>query len=271
MSVANLIACSRMYNVTPAARACWDDLFFWLSGQAGVELKIISHPAPAPLSELWARPDMGAVFMCGYPLSLLAENERPTVLAAPVAHASWAGGRPCYASHIVVSKDGPVRTAADLPTAIWGWTVRDSQSGYNAPRDFLSGFLPERAPALRTVGPLLNPSGVVAALREGRIEVGAMDAYAYTLLSMHEPDAVVGLRIVATTRSLPCPTLVSSRTAPADMVSTLRQALLRAHESEDGRAALRPLAIERFDNPDVASYRVLAEAAEAVDQRLAAW
>lgn len=85
-----------------------------------------------------------------------------------------------------------------------------------------------------------------------------MDAYAYKLLSIYEPDAVVGLRVVATIRPLPCPTLVASRTAPADMVSALRQALLCAHESEDGRAALRPLAIERFDCPDVANYSVLA-------------
>lgn len=65
MSDAKLIACSRMYNVSAGVRARWDDLFVWLGGQAGVELDIVAHASPAPLSELWERPDMGAVFMCG--------------------------------------------------------------------------------------------------------------------------------------------------------------------------------------------------------------
>ena len=271
MNDAKLIACSRMYNVSAGVRARWDDLFAWLSAQAGVQLDIVAHASPAPLSELWERPDMGAVFMCGYPLSRWWDAERPTILAAPVAQASWAGGRPYYASHIVVAADGPIRSASGLAAATWGWTVRDSQSGYNAPRGFLAGLLSGKAPERRTVGPLLNPTGVVEALRSGRIEVGAIDAYAYELMAMHEPDTLAGLRIVATTEPTPCPPLVSSPGAPAEMVSALRQALLRAHDREDGRALLHQLGLARFDLPDVAAYGILAERAEAVDRRLAAW
>lgn len=260
-----------MYNVSAGVRARWDELFVWLSGQAGVELDIVAHASPAPLSELWERPDMGAVFMCGYPLSRWRDAQRPTILAAPVAQASWAGDRPYYASHIVVAADGALKSTSELAAAVWGWTVQDSQSGYNAPRGFLADLRPGEASDLRTVGPLLNPTGVVEALRSGRIEVGAIDAYAYELLAMHEPDAVSGLRIVATTESTPCPPLVSSPDAPAETISGLRQALLRAHEREDGSALLHQLGLARFALPEVADYGVLAERADAVNSRLAAW
>ncbi|WP_343070096.1 phosphate/phosphite/phosphonate ABC transporter substrate-binding protein [Aminobacter carboxidus] len=271
MSVTKFIACSRMYNVSAGARARWDDLFAWLSGQAGVALDIIAYASPAPLPELWKRPDMGVVFMCGYPLSRWCDAGRPTILAAPVAAASWAGGRPYYASHIVVAADGPIKSASDLTAAIWGWTVRDSQSGYHAPRRHLDELLAGNAPEQSPVGPLLNPTGVLEALRSGRIDVGAIDAYAYELLALHEPDAVAGLQILATTKPTPCPPLVTSPYAPAEMVSALRQALLRTHESQDGRALLHQLGLVRFALPDLADYRILAERADAVDQRLAVW
>src|SRR6218665_3423610 len=93
------IACSRMYNLSPAIRGAWDDLFGWLGRESGTDLQIVAHAAPAPLSELWNRPDMGAVFMCGFPFSQMPEEARPVALAAPGSTEEWARGGPLYASH----------------------------------------------------------------------------------------------------------------------------------------------------------------------------
>lgn len=270
MSAPALVACSRMYNGSPRIRALWDALFGWLAERAGVRLDVIAHAAPAPLSELWQRDDLGAVFMCGYPWSRLPSEERPVMLAAPVASAPWAAGRPLYASHIAVAADGAVRNLEDLASAVWGWTVRDSQSGYHAPRAFLAGLPPADAPHPAAIGPLLNPSGVIAALRDGRIGAGAIDAYAYLLLARHEPETVAGLRIVATTEPGPCPLLVASRAAPAKALSALRQVLTGMHESEAGRALLARLCLERFAPANEADYRDLPRRAEETDRRLAA-
>lgn len=270
MTAPALVACSRMYNGSPRIRALWDTLFGRLAEQAGLRLDILAHGAPAPLSELWQRDDLGAVFMCGYPWSRLPAGERPVMLAAPVASAAWAAGRPLYASHIAVAADGPVRSVEDLASVVWGWTVRDSQSGYNAPRAFLAGLLPADAPRPPAIGPLLNPSGVIAALRDGRIAVGAIDAYAHLLLARHEPETIAGLRIVATTEPGPCPPLVASRAAPAAAVSALRQALTGMHESQAGRALLGRLGLERFAPASEADYHDLPRRAAETDRRLAA-
>lgn len=263
-----LVACSRMYNVGPKVRGLWDGLFAWLSEESGIRLEIIAHAAPAPLSELWARPDLGAAFMCGYPFSRLPADERPVTLAAPVSTARWADGRPLYASHIVAAKDATF-DPADLPALRWGWTVRDSQSGYHAPRSFLAG-LPRPGTAVKTVGPLLNPNGVVDAIAAGRIDIGAIDAYAWQLLEMHEPEALAPLRIIATTQATPVPLLVASRRQPAELVFALRQALLQAHRSAQGQSILASLGLSHFAAPDVAAYDSLPKRAQDSDRLLAA-
>jgi ABC-type phosphate/phosphonate transport system substrate-binding protein len=269
MTSANLIACSRMYNLTPQIRDLWDDFFRWLSKSSGIGLDIVEHAAPAPMSQLWERPDMGAVFMCGFPFSQFPAENRPAILAVPVVKAAWAGGRPDYASHIVVAENGSLKTAADLSVAHWGWTVRDSQSGYHAARTFLAGILDDGASRPRTVGSLLNPSGIIAALHDGRIDAGAIDAYSYALLSMHAPDRIAGLRIIATTKSVPFPPLVASRAVPEGTVRALRVALTEAHRTEAGRSALTSLAIERFERREAADYQCLRQQAEETDRVLA--
>ncbi len=264
--LAPAIACSRMYNLSPRISAQWDRLFQWLSSHSDVDLEIIPHAAPAPLSELWVRSDMGVVFMCGYPFSRLTAEERPVALAAPVSLADWSKGQPVYASHIVVGRDVSY-DPADLAALRWGWTVRDSQSGYNAPREFFADIANGRS-AGETVGPLLNPYGVIEAIRSNAIDVGAIDAYAFQLLELHEPDMLAPLRVIATTRPAPFPLFVAARQLPRETIDALRAALLDAHRSPDGRAILGSLGLAGFARPDAAAYDQLPARAKSIDDAL---
>lgn len=266
MTTRPAIASSRMYNLSPKIAGLWDRLFGWLSSQSGIDLEVIAHAAPAPLSELWARPDMGAVFMCGFPFSRLAAFGRPVPLAAPVSQADWANGQPVYASHIVAGHDKPF-TEADLSAVRWGWTVRDSQSGYNAPREFIAAIANGRS-LRETVGPLLNPRGVVEAIRMGAIDVGAIDAYAYQLLQMHDPEMIAPLRVVATTRPAPFPLLVAARQQSPETIAALRDTLLGAHRNPEGSNILNALGLAAFAEPDIAAYEQLPARARAVNEAL---
>lgn len=250
-----------MYNLSPGIRNRWDALFDWLARESGIKMTAISHAAPAPLSELWERPDVGAMFMCGYPWSLMGAETRPQPLAAPVSTASWSGGRPVYASHIVIAKTSGI---SDLKSARWGWTVRDSQSGYNAPREYLAGIDDKRTPPDAT-GPFLNPAGMIDAIVNGVVDVGAIDAYAYQLLEMHQPDKLAGLRIIATTRPAPFPLLVASGQLPKKLVETVTATLQRAHQSPEGEEILTALGLEAFVEPELSAYEALPARATDVD------
>src|SRR2546422_2586142 len=76
------IASARMYSWSPTLTAAWRRLLEWVAARAGVEMKVLELADPYPLEELWARDDLGCVFMCGYPWAMRAD--RPHLLAAPV-------------------------------------------------------------------------------------------------------------------------------------------------------------------------------------------
>jgi len=87
---------ARMYAVTPEVEALWRGLLEHIAADAGVALDYVPHPAPQPLEELWSRGDLGAVFMCGYPIALRLAPVTP--IAAPIPHVDWAAHRAVYRS-----------------------------------------------------------------------------------------------------------------------------------------------------------------------------
>ena len=79
------VANARMYSVNPGAASAWKELFEWLARASGVDLRVIDHSFPAPLSELWSRPDLGCAFMCGFPYMLSTHPPRPVAAPVPLA------------------------------------------------------------------------------------------------------------------------------------------------------------------------------------------
>ena len=94
-----------MYAVTPAVESAWRELLRQVAAEAGVALDYLPYPAPQPLERLWARADLGAVFMCGYPVALELAPVVP--LAAPIPERP-VGGRSARCT-------APISSCARMP------------------------------------------------------------------------------------------------------------------------------------------------------------
>jgi ABC-type phosphate/phosphonate transport system substrate-binding protein len=222
------VANARMYSVNPLAASAWKELFEWLARVGHVDLRAIDHAFPAPLSELWSRPDLGCAFMCGFPYKLAKHPPRP--VAAPVPLGGPVPGRPVYATRLVVKADSRFRSLQDTFGGRLGYTVEDSHSGYNALRRHLLPYWRQNGGKLlyrESIGPLTTPRRVIEAILAGAIDVGPLDSYALDLMQRHDPDFAAQIRVVATTDNAPIPFLVASRECPEDVVASLQAALMK--------------------------------------------
>ena len=89
-----------MYSVSPEAADLWRRLLAAVIERAGLDIELLEHTEPAPINELWQRPDKAAVFMCGLPFSL--SQPRPELIAAPVPAPPDFRSEPQYWSEMVV-------------------------------------------------------------------------------------------------------------------------------------------------------------------------
>ena len=257
-----LVANARMYAVTPAVKAAWQDLFAWVAQTSGVPLTYLDHAAPAPLNSLWARDDLGAAFMCGFPFASAAP--RPLPLVAPVPSPPRYAGLPQYCTDFIVQADRDPAGLKDIFGARVGWTVAHSQSGYNAVRHHLAGRT--TSPNTQWVGPLVTPRAVIEAVLNDRIDVGPLDSYVHDLIVRHEPETAAKLRVVESTVMTPIPLLVASPGIDSTQAAQLRDALLSCHTAPALAATLDTLLLSRFVAIDPTAYDVLVLRAQDADR-----
>lgn len=246
---------ARMYSVTPRAKAAWRTLFDWVLARAGVAGHWIDHDPPRPIAELWARDDLACVQMCGLPFSLRSPQAK--LLAAPVPSLPDYAGRSVYWSYIAVRADAPYARLEDTFGRTAGYTVKDSQSGYFAFRHHLLMRSPGKTPYAKIVGGLVNPRGVVAALADGRIDVGPLDSYVFDLIRDGDPAFAAQVRIIDTTDPTPMPPVVATSTSlSTDALRRLREAFAAVEQESSLSDARQALLVQRFILPDAASFNV---------------
>jgi ABC-type phosphate/phosphonate transport system substrate-binding protein len=265
-----MIINTRMYSVCPAAKSAWQTVIEWVTQRADVHWTFLDWDAPKPLSELWARDDLGCAMMCGLPYSL--REPQAQIIAAPVLSLARYAGRSVYFSDLAVRADSKYQTLEDTYGGVLGYTLKDSQSGYFALRHHLlplekQGPLPFR----QIAGNLINPKGVIQALIDGRIDVGPLDSYCHDLFRKLQPELASQVRVVASTDPTPMPPLVSTAALDAATLQRVRDAFLAVAQAPELAAARDALLIERFVVPDPADYNLTKARAERVEKEGVTW
>jgi len=246
MSIQTPIANARMYAVAPSAISAWRALFAHVAQASGIELTVIDHPFPAPLSALWSRTDLACAFICGWPYTRGVADVVP--VAAPVPADPRAAGRPVYWSDLVVRTHDPAQTLEDLRGRTVGYTVADSQSGFNALRHFLRGHTPSPLFGAES-GPLITPRRVIEAVISGAIDAGPVDSIAHALLRLHAPDLADQVRTIAQTQPTAAPLLVASPGLDEHRLTLLRRTFIGLCHDPAAQPLLAALALAGFAEP----------------------
>jgi ABC-type phosphate/phosphonate transport system substrate-binding protein len=226
--MSGFIANARMYAVTPEAETAWRELLARIAEMASVALDYTPYPAPKPLEDLWRRPDLGCVFMCGYPIALRLAEVVP--IAAPIPSLSWAEGRAVYRSDLIVRNDAPFERLEDTFSGRVGWTVEHSHSGFNALRHHLLAYRTVERPSVyrASVGHLVTARNILDGVLAGTIDIGPLDGYWHALIRRWRPDLTKGVRVLESTSLAPIPAFVATPGFPAASLERLREAFVAA-------------------------------------------
>jgi ABC-type phosphate/phosphonate transport system substrate-binding protein len=259
-----VIASARMYEWTPSLTAAWRRLLEWVAARSKVAFEI-PESRSISLDDLWAREDMGCVFMCGYPYAL--RDRRPVLLAAPVPSPLRYGGRAVYVTDFIVQADSGLRTLEDTFGGRIAYSTEHSHSGYNAARYHLLRYRrPDRRGLFAEVkGPYVRQRAVIEAVLEGEAEVAAIDGYAHDLLRRHDPSVAARLRVVATTDPAPSPPLVASPAVPPLERERLCEALLAAHQASEMKPVLEELLVLQFVRVEDPAFQLFLDWQRAAD------
>jgi len=235
------------YSVAPQTDAAWRELLSAIAREAGIAFQFLSYPLPQPLEELWLRHDVGCVFiMCGYPIALRQFDVVP--IAAPIPVAPWAQGRAVYRTDLVVKADSHYEQLSDTFGGRIGWTMRHSNSGFNALRYHLLQYRTPERPTLysQVVANLGTVRKILDSVLDGTLDVGPIDAYWHMLTQRYHPKLAAGVRTIESTATAPIPTFVASPAVPREVVDHLVISFQSAHSRQWFRPIADALLIDGF-------------------------
>ena len=261
-----MITSFRMYNAGPEATAAWRALFSRVFEDAGLEVQVIEHKWPQPIEALWAEPALCGAFMCGWPFAAAAGMQ---AIAAPVPSPPRYAGEARYCSEFLALAESGWTRLEDAFGHRVGWMARNSHSGFNAPRAHLARYVDGQRPRLfsESIGPLGNPASSLEALKEGRVDLIALDGFYLDLVRRYRPEKLAGIRTLGTTDWAPMPPLVASPSIDAAIVERLREHLLRIHEMPAYDSLLAAVLLGRFAQVDRDTYLGLLD----LERRAMAW
>jgi len=191
--------------------------------------------------------EIDAGFICGLPyIQLMRQTPAPVeLLAAPVIRGDRYAGRPIYFSDVIVHRDSPVRSFADLRGRSWAYNDLDSHSGYNLTRHHLLKMGETRGFFGRVVEAGFHQRAM-RMVAGGEVEAAAIDSLVLTIELRDHPDLTAELRVIGTLGPSTIQPVVAARHLPVDLKAALRAALLRMGDDPAARKVLARGFVERF-------------------------
>ena len=191
--------------------------------------------------------EIDAGFICGLPYVQLTRQVPAPVelLAAPVLRGDRYAGRPIYFSDVIVRRDSPVRTFADLRGRSWAYNDSDSHSGYNLTRHYLVKMGETHGFFARVIeaGYHQHAIRMVAA---GEVDAAAIDSQVLAIELRDHSHLTEELRVIGALGPSTIQPVVAARHLPVDVKAALRSVLLRLGDDRSARIELERGFIDRF-------------------------
>ncbi|MEZ5923358.1 MAG: PhnD/SsuA/transferrin family substrate-binding protein [Hyphomicrobiaceae bacterium] len=195
MSEPTPVASLPMYDwpeVSDAVDRLWQEIRLRLD-KAGLRAPSDLDRRPS-YEEIWSAPGLVLSQTCGYPY-VTSLRHKVALVGAPIYDAPGCAG-PNYRSMLVVRRDDPVVSVADLRGRRAVINSRDSQSGYSAFRAIVAPFA-GGGRFFRSVAVSGGHRASLRAVAEGRADAATIDSVCWAMAAWHEPAAYDHLRVLA--------------------------------------------------------------------------
>ncbi len=216
-------------------------LMLYVSQRLDRKLVFVQRKTYSEISAMFLRGELDFAFVCSGPY---ATGAAQVAVATPVVQ-----GGAQYHSYLIVSTDSPAKDLEDLRGKRFAFTDPHSNTGRLAPLSWLmeAGETPETffSDSIFTY----SHDNSIMAVAQNLVDGAAVDSLIWEYLSRRGSPHVSKTRIIR--RSKPFgnpPIVVSSRLSPT-LQQRIQQVLLSLHETPEGAAILKDLAVERFVQP----------------------
>ncbi|MEW5725166.1 MAG: phosphate/phosphite/phosphonate ABC transporter substrate-binding protein [Thermodesulfobacteriota bacterium] len=228
--------------VTPQeTHVLYQRLIRYLGLKLDREVEFVLRQTYREVNELFGRGGLDLAFMCSGPYVSGRDKYGFELMAAPEVRGSH-----FYHSYLLVGRDSPARSLADLRGTTFAFTDPDSNTGRLAPTCWLAR-INERPETFfgRTIYTYSHDNSIMAVAR-GLVDGAAVDSLIWDYYNEVDPRYTSQTRVIMKSEPYGIPPLVAAPRLPPGLKESLRSILFDMHQDAEGRGILAELKIDRF-------------------------
>jgi phosphonate transport system substrate-binding protein len=146
---------------------------------------------------------------------------------------------------VIVRRDSPFNSFADLRGRSWSYNDPDSHSGYGVTRYHMVRLGETRGYFGSVVQAGFHQESI-RMVRDGEIDASAIDSQVLAVAMRDDPALARQLRVIGTLGPSSIQPVVAARTLPDSLKAEVRAAILRIHADPGAREGLYHGMVERF-------------------------
>jgi phosphonate transport system substrate-binding protein len=207
-----------------------------------------------------------AGFICGLPYVELRRREPPFIepLAAPILKGRRYQGKPIYYSDVIVRRDSPFQSFADLRGCSWSYNEPSSQSGYGVTRYHLA-CMGETASYFGKIVEAGFHEQSIQLVRAGHVDASAIDSQVLAVALRDEPELASQVKVIDSLGPSTIQPFVASSRLSHNLRANLRDTMLTMHDDPAARHQLASGSIQRFVPIDDGSYNDIREMRRVIE------
>jgi phosphonate transport system substrate-binding protein len=201
-------------------------------------------------------------FICGLPYVLYTRPYFDTspleALTAPVLRGDRFQNRPIYFSDVIVRRDSPFHSFADLRGSTWAYNEPQSQSGYGITRYWLVKIGETNGYFKEVVQTGFHQKSIDLVC-SGEVDASAIDAQVLAVERRDHPYLAEQLRVIDSLGPSSIQPLAAASRLPAALKRDIQAIFAEIHHDPAGRATLDRGFIDHFETVNDANYDDIRE------------
>jgi len=221
------------------------ELIDYIGAESGRKTLLIQRKTYTEVNELLSEGQIDLAFLCTGPFVAGMKKFGFEVIATPIVR-----GSPFYQSYLIVHKDSPWRSLAELQGRSFAFTDPESNTGTLVPRYWLQQIGRRPETFFRDLTYTYSHDNSILAVAKKLVDGAAVDSHIWEYFNQKNNFFSSKTRVIHKSESFGSPPLVVSADLNPKLKSSLVEIIRTMHQDPGGAEILSNLMVDRFVEPE---------------------
>lgn len=233
----------------------YKEMVEWIGKKIGHPVAMVQKESYDEMDNMLEKGDLNIAFLCAGPYVKDRDKFGAELLVAPQSY-----GQSFYHAYIIVHKDSPIRSMADLKGKTFAFTDPKSNTGKLVPTYMIAkkfNATPETFFSSFTFTKSHDKS--IEAVAKKIVDGASIDSLIYDYAAKKNPTYTSQTKIIEKSPPYGIPPVVVNKKIDPKLKAKIKEAFLKMHEDPEGKKILNGIMVDKFIVPKDKDYDSVRE------------